>query len=214
MSIEASAHVSPYARTCQAAHLLGRVCEHVNEHPSASDVTFHFQEASSISRALTALIAMLHDESDKAGSSAYLYFSARALCYSALNVLYDVHACIEVDDVESVGGNRGLRLDLQQLAIDGFKTVCAHISRFAQELEQHMLTAEPGKVGPIVCFCLNSAAGTYAWYARENGGEEHLTALAGIRSALQAISSKWLVAGDYFKLLEGQEYVYDGKCGD
>jgi hypothetical protein len=63
MSIEASTSVDPFARTCQAAHLLGWVCEHVNQHPTPAEADMHFQEAFAISGALRALVIMLHSES-------------------------------------------------------------------------------------------------------------------------------------------------------
>jgi len=195
MSMEASTGVSPFARTCHAAHLLGRVCNHVNEHSTSSDVEFHFQEASSISRALQALVAMLHNESRQAGQKSHLYFGARGLAYAALNTLYDVHSCIEQDEIESIGGNRGLRLDLQQLAIDGYKQVIAYIAAFGAELEQYAASGQLNKVPPLVCFGLYTAAGTFAWCARENGAEEHLRTLDDLRRALEVLSKKWEVAG-------------------
>ncbi len=42
MTIEASTSVAPFARTCQAAHLLGLVCEHVNQDASSVAADLHF----------------------------------------------------------------------------------------------------------------------------------------------------------------------------
>lgn len=140
---------------------------------------------------------MLHAESRNAREQRHTLFPARALSYAALSTLYDVHACIEGDEIESVGGNRGLRLELQQMAIDGFKRITAYVADMGLELEQYAAAGSLDKVSPMVCFPLQTCAGTYAWYARENGNEEHLRGLAGLRRALDAISPKWEAAGMY-----------------
>ena len=194
MSMEAQTIVSPYARSCQGAHLLGRVLEHVNEHTSA-DADYHFTEAHHISRAAETLLAMLHADSDGAPSGdRYLYFLPRALCYSALMVLYDVHACIEVDDIESVGGNRGLRLELQQSAINGFKHLITHVSRFAADVDLALENGGMNQISSMIAHCLYSAGATYGWYHRETSDTRHLEALAKLRNTLKSLEPHWSVA--------------------
>lgn len=81
---------------------------------------------------------MLHCESSHlAQGGRQRLFAARRLAYAALNTLYDVPSCVEADNVESVGCNRGLRFDLQQHAFDGFKEVIREVSTFATEIEQY-----------------------------------------------------------------------------
>jgi hypothetical protein len=200
MSIEASTSVDPFARTCQASHLLGWVCEHVNQHPSSEDADMHFQEAFTISGALRALLTMLHSESArKPEAERQKLFAARGIAYAALNTLFDVHSCIEPDNVESVGGNRGLRLDLQQHALDGFKEVIAEVSIFAAEIEQYGKTHGFDSVPVLVLFSLYTVAGTYAWYARENAAEVHLAALEDLRRSMGTVGrSKWRVGCESF----------------
>lgn len=196
MSIEASTSVDPFARTCQAAHLLGWVCTHVNQNPSASEADMHFQEAFAISGALRALATMLSSESSQlARGDRQRLFTARGLAYAALNTLYDVHSCIEADNVEAVGGNRGLRLDLQQHALDGFKEVIREVSAFAAEIEEYYEAHGIDKIPVMVLFSLYTVGGTYAWYARENSAPLHLAALADLRRVLDIIgSTRWPVA--------------------
>jgi hypothetical protein len=196
MSIEASTNVSPFARVCQAAHLVGRVCQHVNEHPSAEHADLHFQEAYQISRATNALLTMLDEERRRTDKSSRL-LTSRALCYSALLLLYDVHSCVEVDEIEACGGNRGLRVDLQQLSIDGYKTIAPRVCELGRELEQ--CRGFQGGVTPEICpttlHCLYSTAGVYAWYVRENGNNSHLDRLNELRSILNNLQSRWHLAG-------------------
>ena len=196
MSIEASTSVDPFARTCQAAHLLGWVCEHVNQNPTPGEADMHFQEAFAISGALRALAIMLHSESSHlAPEDRQRLFAARGLAYAALNTLYDVHSCIEADNVETVGGNRGLRLDLKQHALDGFKEVIREVSAFAAEIEQYYEKYGVDKIPVMVLFSLYTVGGTYAWYARENSAPAHLAALAELRRVLDIIgSTRWSVA--------------------
>lgn len=196
MSIEASTLVDPFARTCQAAHLLGWVCTHVNQSPTPAEADMHFQEAFAISGALRALTIMLHSESSNlAQVDRQRLFAARGLAYAALNTLYDVHSCIEADNVESVGGNRGLRLDLQQHALDGFKEVIREVSIFAAEIERYYDEHGVDKIPVMVLFSLYTVGGTYAWYARENAAPAHLAALAELRKVMDIIgSTRWPVA--------------------
>jgi hypothetical protein len=203
MSIEASTSVDPFARTCQAAHLLGWVCEHVNQNPTPGEADMHFQEAFAISGALRALAIMLHSESSHlAPDSRQGLFAARGLAYAALNTLYDVHSCIEADNVETVGGNRGLRLDLQQHALDGFKEVIREVSGFAAEIEEYYEKHGVDKIPVMVLFSLYTVGGTYAWYARENAAPAHLAALAELRRVLDIIgSTRWSVACKFPYLL-------------
>jgi hypothetical protein len=165
----------------------------------------HFQEAFTISSALRALLTMLHSESarESEGGGRQELFAARGIAYAALNTLYDVHSCIEPDNVESVGGNRGLRLDLQQHALDGFKEVIAEVSTFAAEIERYGESHGFDAIPVLVLFSLYTVAGTYAWYARENAAETHLAALGDLRRLMRTVGrSKWRVACKYFVLLQ------------
>lgn len=211
MSIETNSAVGPFARTCQAAHLLGKVCSHVNEHPTAEDVQHHLEEAVQICRAVSALKLVVehdHDTSQKP----YRLFTAKALCLSALQLLYDVHSCIEVDHVESQGGNRGLRIELQQMAIDGSKMCASECVTFAQQLLDHTALHGSASISPFVLNCLYSAAGTFAWYHRETGNQQHLDRLNDLRLALTTISGQYQACFDYLGLLDKTEFTYTGGC--
>lgn len=194
MSMEAVTSVSPFARACQAAHLLGRVCEHVNQHPTSFDADFHFQEALQISRALQALLTMLIQESERSSSHQQKLFTARGLAYAALITLYDVHSCVEPSEIETVGGQRGLRIEVQQHAIEGFKQVTRDTCAFAEEIEQACVSGSLEKLPMMVLTALHAAAGTYAWYARETGAEKSLADLAHLKRVMGTLGAKWGVA--------------------
>lgn len=198
MSIDATTTPTPaYARACQATHLLGRVCQHINHTPTASDdVAAHFLEARQLSQAFFALLAMLDHESPAAEQrQRQRLFVARALCYSALLLLTEVHSCIELDDLETVGGNLASRVELQQFAIDTIKAVSGQVVQFACELEQYINESRTSEVSPLVLNCLYSAAGTLAWYAKETDNEEYTTGYLTIKQVMLRIEPKWRVAG-------------------
>lgn len=194
--MEASTSVAPYARLCQAAHLLGRVCAHVNRHASTGDADLHFQEASQLSRALLALLSMLYEETAQLDNAhRHSLFGAQALVYTALSTLYDVHSCVEGDELECIGSSRGMRLDLQQQAIDGVKQLLTSVSGFAADIERFLMDNNPAKVPPFVLNCLYTIAGTFAWYFRENGSEAHLASLGYLKRVIALLEPQWAVAG-------------------
>lgn len=196
MSIESESRVSPFARVCQAAHLLGKVCQHVNDHPAADDLDMHFQEAAQIQRAVSALRTLLENEV-RSSEHPHRFLTARALCLSALQLLFDVHSCIEVDHIEASGGTRGLRLELQEMAISGSKTAAAECVVLADEIRDY-LEDSPGAVSPFVLHCLYSAAGTYAWYYRETGNDDHRAKLNSLRDTLGLLKDQWPACSKYF----------------
>lgn len=192
MSIESQTKVSPFARTCQAAHLLGRVCDHVNEHNDPTDIDFHFQEARSIQRAGEALLNMVREEMRSDGTAAHRLFGAMGLCCSALLSIYGVHSCIEIDPMESTGRNRGARVEMQQMGLDGYRRIASIILEFAGDIH----SAPIEKVSPLVLHCVYEAACCYAWIFRENGSESQLAGLQGLRMLLKAVEPRWPVAGE------------------
>ncbi|RMX71748.1 hypothetical protein D0869_15317 [Hortaea werneckii] len=213
MSIEARTNVAPFARTCQAAHLLGRVSQHINDHADPSDVDFHFQEADQLQRAASALLAIVQQEHSETESSLrHRHFSAMALCCSALLALYDVHSCIETEAIDSGGRDKGARMELQQIAIDGFKRVSAVTLDLTEEIQQTMAAQGLDRISPFVMNALYQAAGTYAWYARENGSASHLGALQKIRDVMALLGPRWRVADDYLELLKDTEFEHGGGC--
>ena len=235
MSIEADTKVSGFARTCQAAHLLGRVYQHINEHTNPTDVEFHFQEAHRIHRAVGALLKIIRQQCDDFGADEgrYKLFTPLALCCSALLVLYDVHSCIEVDDtITGTGSDKGLRMEMQQVAIDGFNLVSLVVLDLAEEVWMAAEAKGLDAVSPFVLHALYESAGTWAWYARENGDEAHLAKLARLREVIAAVGQRWRIGGecdlcnlaatermltkagigDYLELLKDTEFHFRGGC--
>lgn len=210
MSIESQSTVSPFARTCQAAHLLGRVCQHASEHVSPSDIEFHHHEACSMTRAITALFDVIHSEMQNTpAEKKHRLFSALALCCSALIVLYDLHSCIEMPNVPMGGHNEGhhkaKRIELQQAALNGFKELVVTIRDLSLKMQEAMAERGVDVVSPFVMHSLYQAADTYAWYAKETDGEGYKEGLRALRETLGVLENRWRVGGPYLDLLRGKE---------
>ena len=106
----------------------------------------------------------------------------------------------------------GVRIELQQLAIDGFKRVSITILDLAEEIHIASKTTSLNCISPLVLNALYQAAGTYAWYARENGSESHLASLNKLREVMRLLEPRWQVASEYLALLKGTETQYAGGC--
>ena len=132
---------SPYARLCQAAHLLGKVCLHANEHFEPTDTEMHLAEMRPLQNATLALLNVqrqdiLYGEGDRSCE----LLGAFALCCSALLALYFLHCCIDDDHLaradqhnRSRGGQ--LRGQVQELAIAGFGSVSMYVLELADLID-------------------------------------------------------------------------------
>ena len=88
VSSPTSVRASPFARTCQATHLLGRLIRHLND-PNVEPV-FRFSEAGQLHRTFAALASLLPDEFQ---ASPDQLSSAIALVYGGMLHLYDPYCC-------------------------------------------------------------------------------------------------------------------------
>jgi hypothetical protein len=197
MSIDTLSEVSPFARTCQAAHLLGRVYTHKNEHADPGDVDWHYQEAHGIKKTASALLNLIRQEYTNAPpEERHKLFPAMALRSSSLLELFDIHCCVETQGVDLNGRNRGMRIELQQMAIDGFKQIAATFLEFAEDVASSAKSRGLDRISCLVLNSLYTAGATFAWYVRENGNQANIEALRKIREVLKLLEPRWQVAGE------------------
>lgn len=88
VSSPTTVRASPFARTCQATHLLGRLIRHLND--QNVEPAFRFSEAGQLHRTFAALASLLPHEFH---ASPNQLSSAIALVYSGMLRLYDPYAC-------------------------------------------------------------------------------------------------------------------------
>lgn len=186
-----------YAKTCQAAHLLGRVVQHVNyEHDlKATDSEMHQAEALQLHRAISSFVIDLdHEYNQKPTSQKMKLSTSRALAYSALTNLYDLHCCIEGDFIKLSDDSRSSRLEMQSLALQEQQRAIERVVEFAKDFQAVLAVEGARSASPLVCDCFYQAAACYAWKFRETGDPVSLDALNVLRQTLELIGLVWHVA--------------------
>ncbi|KAL2417406.1 hypothetical protein ABEF95_015225 [Exophiala dermatitidis] len=190
---------APFARTCQATHLLGKMFRLLND--QLSDAPLRFTEAMHLCRTLQALARLLQADFQQ---SPMRYGTAFALCHGALLHLCDPFSCTE----SNRGDHPVEETEMQTLAIAAGKATVTEILGFSQLLMDCMV-ANPAAISPFLGDCLYSTAGTYAWLAYESGLVEMGDSYRKIRKLLETMNTRWAVAGYYLGLLdEAKEKLY------
>ena len=199
VSSPTSATASPFARTCQATHLVGRLIRHLNDH--AVEPAFRFSEALQLHRTLTALSFVLDGSPQK-------LCTATAMTFSSMMHLYDPYACTETEHGSTVQGT-----EMQGIAIAGLRGTAEEVVHFAHNL-QACMSYSLASVSPLVADAVYMAAATFAWLEYERGTPEMSASLRTLTDTLQMLSSRWRVAGEYLKMLEmTRESLYNGGGG-
>ncbi|KAI9836990.1 MAG: hypothetical protein M1819_000639 [Sarea resinae] len=199
VSSSTNLRAAPFARTCQASHLLGRVIRHLNDRTVNRSILL--AEATQLERTVRALSLLLSDEFQEHHTAVS---TPMAICYSALMAIYDAYACHEANDVE----NTPEEIGMQGNAIGGLKTMTKEIMILARHLRETLAADGTAWVSPLVTDCLYQAAANYAWLVRETHNSENAEALNEIKATLAVIDRRWRVAGEYIKILEANEFTY------
>ena len=155
LALSASQNIpaSPFARTCQASHLLGKVIRHVNDHtiPAA----YRFDEALQLHRTLRALAdAMLSETTENYSIEGPPLCTALSICYSAILTLYDSYSCTE----KSMRDAPETQLTMQQEAISGISEFTELAMQMARRLKAFVDKVGLENVSPLVVDSLYQAA--------------------------------------------------------
>lgn len=118
---------------------------------------------------------------------------AVALVYTAQILLYDSHACADYHQLGGVG--IGGQLEMQALALEGLRTVCPAVSRFAVGVREALLAGDPMVSSPLLLSCMYEAGKYSWWYYRETQRVEVLAEADEIMLTLRALTRKWALAG-------------------
>ncbi|USW53994.1 hypothetical protein Slin15195_G073130 [Septoria linicola] len=192
LSATHTVHAGPFARTCQAAHLLGSILRHVND--KAMPAEYRSEEALQLHRTMRALATALPDEAggDDIPHGPSLC-SAMAICYSGLLTLYDAYSCTDRGKNETTE----TQLQMQKESIDGLREVTAQALQLARRVLAFVEQSGIGKLSPLVIDSLYQAAANYAWYVRESSDAECREHLRQIKEIMLLIDKRWRVAGQY-----------------
>ncbi|KAM0719810.1 hypothetical protein Q7P37_003945 [Cladosporium fusiforme] len=188
---------SPFARVCQAAHLLGKVIGHVND--TKLPVEYRFEQALQLSKTVKALAeAMLTEAREEdALVENRLPCSAVAIAFSALLTLYDQYGCTE----RYIENGPETQLIMQQESIDGLREVTELALQMARRVRRYIGSENRlGEISPLTLDALYQATANYAWYVRESSDANSGERLAELKEVLTVVNERWRAAGNYFPL--------------
>jgi len=197
---DASRPVSPFARTCQAVHLLSRVVHHVNEPPE--DARVWYQDGIRLHHVVDAFSSGLASEVAQPhlamGGESPAY-PALGLAYTAQVLLYDAHTCASFDRPSGVGIQE--QLVMQEISLSGLRTVCPAVSRFATTIRTALRAGDAMALSPLLMSCMYEAGKYYFWYYRETLRPELLVEAQEIMHTLRILAETWPLAGGLFQSL-------------
>ena len=198
-----SLKAGPFARACQAAHLVGKVVALLND--LLQEAEDRFATALQVHRTLTSFVQVLQQEF---GISPEAYATPMALAYSALIALCDPFCCTD----SNRGAHTVEEAELQTVCITGIKTVADDIARFALQLRTSM-NLRPAAISPLISNCLYMGTVTFAWRVYEGEKQETqetLDAYRLLRNTLNTLNGRWAVGGEYLLSVDkAKELLYD-----
>jgi hypothetical protein len=199
VSTPTNVRAGPFARTCQATHLLGRLVRLLDDNLLDSPV--RFTEALQLHRTIQALANLVPTDVQL---SPERYGTSIALCYSSLIHLCDPFACT----ASNRGDHTVEETEMQTVAIAGMRATANDTLQFSKLFKRSM-TQNPSSISPLVADCLYMAAATYAWLVHESGSREAAESYHSLRGVLEMMNCRWAVAAQYLAILnKAQETMY------
>ncbi|KAK5134599.1 hypothetical protein LTR08_006255 [Meristemomyces frigidus] len=192
LSASQTVRAAPFARTCQASHLLGKVLRHLTDKTIPAD--YRFDEALQLNRTIRALAGILPDEAEDDDPAVRpTLCTSMAICYSGLLTLYDAYSCT----TNNVSLGPEAQLVMQKEAIEGLAEISATVMIFARRIRAFIDRAGLPKLSPFTIDCIYQAAANYAWYVRESSDPACGERLAELKELLMLCDQRWRVAGQY-----------------
>jgi hypothetical protein len=174
--------IGPFARICQASHILGRVVNHRNDCKNELNRESILEEALQLSATLTALDKHLSRPMDIPHADEAVTIVDVALCTSARLTLYNMYACNQPDDVTE---RLAKESTMQAECIAGLKQI---IATRGVVLAWHVIQQATERLDATEC----------QWFVREDYTEEAANSLRLLIEALTLLSQRWGAAGQSF----------------
>ncbi len=153
LSTSQTVRVAPFARCCQAAHLLGKTLRHLDDRDVLDE--YRFDDAMQLHRTMIALADVLPDEcAAEDPDKAPALWTSMAILYSALLTLYDAHSCTD----RSVNLHCEAQLVMQKECIDGLSEMSGRVVQLARQIRSVADTKGLGYLNPLVIDCIYQAA--------------------------------------------------------
>lgn len=181
-SFSSVTEIGPFAKTCQAAHMLSKVTSHRQAKRASRDVTELLPEALNLFRALQSLGQSLEDEQTLSPN----VLPAVALCACSRLLLANEYSCNEETTVGPDGQPIALGTELQQLCMDSIKA----LSSITPRLMTNDVTG-----CPFISRFLYYAATECVWFIKEDHEQVMYESLKETISALRRLESRSAVAG-------------------
>ncbi|WPH00611.1 Hypothetical protein R9X50_00344100 [Acrodontium crateriforme] len=198
---------APFARTCQAIHVLGRVLRHLNDHRLPLD--YRFDEALQLDRTIRALASIIDAEADKTSNddpaAMLALLSSLSICYAALIELYDNYSCTE----RAYPDAPETQLIVQKVSIDGLADISHAVRVIVQKIDvyinEQLDQSTLDRINPLMIAALYNAASNYVFFARESSDPKVTEYATEVKGLLAILERRWRVAGNYLRIVENTE---------
>ena len=153
LSASQTIRAAPFARTCQSAHLLGKILRHLDD--KALPIEYRFDEALQLHRTMRALADVLPNEAGEDDPSVRpTLCTSMAICYSGLLTLYDAYSCTE----RAVENAPETQLFIQKESIEGLSEISGKVVHLARRVRRFIEKSGLGRFNPMLVDCFYIAA--------------------------------------------------------
>lgn len=152
LSASQNAPAAPFARVCQAAHLMGKMLRNRSERNTSDE--FVVAEASQLMRTMKTLLLCLSQEVGEAQTPDRPRYAAMAMGYSALLAMSETYSC----SATLADNSPESRLQLQKEAIDHLDETSRDVLGLARRIREDIVVNGLGSISPFLAECLYSAA--------------------------------------------------------
>lgn len=144
LSANQNISVAPFARTCQASHILGKAMRHVGD--EKLPLEYRFEEALQLEYTLRALLHSIDAEiSQVSDATVGLLFPSKALCLTGLLSLFDRYSCTN-DLMESAPE---VQLQVHKRSIDGTMDITNRVLEFGERVVEFADVYGASKISPL-----------------------------------------------------------------
>ncbi|KAG5664275.1 hypothetical protein KAF25_008009 [Fusarium avenaceum] len=184
-----------FARTCQAAHMLGKVIQHKELRTKTSQDILHVvQEGQSLHRALSSLQLSIEEQmsSNISSLSKRPLACAVAVCICAQALLYGSYGCPDAPGVTS-RERLSHETEMQSVSVQGLRALGSSLAPKLVQVQSDC---------PLLARCFYTASNACAWFVREDYEPQMRSALMSLVGELRRLSECWKIAIEYIALLE------------
>lgn len=191
--------LGPFARTCQAAHMLGAVLTHIDSARRAAGgyrerllEALRFHEAFAV---MDKSLAPFISGAQRPGLEGYAYYPAMAICCSARLLLSHQHGCNE-PDADAEEERVVLQTQVHTPSIRAIESMASTtVPVMARDVARCVASSDVRpSVSPLLAHCMYSSATSCAWLIREDHERAMYVALHHAVSGLSAMQAEWALA--------------------